>query len=176
MTQSLSNTKSDNYLIRAAESEEDIATMSSFSILTILETLPEARRDPSIVPRFSHEEMAEMYREGLSNPNHKYLVVCDNESQVVGHGIYLLRRDDTNKSYGYLYTRYVLPAHRRNGLGGRMLDMALDWFREMNAEWAEAHTHSSNLGLQKLFISRGFELGPVLEGRWASIRLEKKLR
>ena len=57
----------------------------------------------------------------------------------------------------------VLPAHRGRGLGGRMLDMAIDWFDEMNAEYAEAHTHPSNTPLQNLFASRGFEKGPVQE-------------
>ena len=57
-----------------------------------------------------------------------------------------------------------------------MLDMALDWFEEMNAEWAEAHTHPSNTGLKKLFTSRGFEQDAVQEGRWPSALLRKSLR
>ena len=167
-----------SYDIRPAISEDDIATMSSFSILTILETLPETRIDPSIVPNFSHEAMASMYRKGLKNPDHRYLVATNEESLIVGHTIYLLRRNDRGATYGYLYTRYVLPAHRGQGLGGRMLDMALDWFKEMNAEWAEAHTHPSNTKLQKLFASRGFEEGgrTVKQGRWSSILLRKSLR
>ena len=164
-----------NYQIRPAQTDDDVSTMASFSMLTILETIPEARRDPTIVPGFSHEEMSSMYREGLNNPNHRYLVVVSPDGLLVGHGIYLLRRDDAGSSYGYLYTRYVLPAHRRRGLGGRMLDTALDWFKEMDAEWAEAHTHPSNAGLQKLFASRGFEVGPPQEGRWASVLLRKTL-
>lgn len=150
--------------------------MASFSMLTVLETIPEVRRDPSIVPRFSHGEMASMYREGLNNSEHRYLVATSEEGLLVGHGIYLVRRDDAGSPYGYLYTRYVLPAHRRRGLGGRMLDAALAWFEERNAEWAEAHTHPSNAGLKKLFLSRGFELGPVQEGRWPSVLLRKPLR
>ena len=165
-----------NYDIRAATSEDDVATMASLSILTILETLPEARRDPSIVPGFSHEDMASMYLKGLSNPDHRYLLATHEEALVVGHGIYLLRRDEAGARYGYLYTRYVLPAHRRRGLGGRLLDRALDWFDEMNAQWAEAHTHPSNSPLQALFASRGFEQGPVQEGRWPSVLLRRTLR
>ena len=165
-----------SYELRSAESEDDIATMSSFSILTILETLPEVRIDPSIVPNFSHQDMLGMYRKGLTNPDHRYVVVTNAEGLRVGHCIYLLRRNDAGVRYGYLYTRYVLPAHRGRGLGGRMLDRALDWFEEMNAEWAEAHTHPSNTPLQNLFASRGFEKGPVLDGRWSSVLLRKSLR
>ena len=165
-----------SYIIRAAISEDDISTMSSFSILTLLETLPEVRRDPSIVPGFSHQEMASMYRKGLNNPDHRYVVVMTEDAFVVGHGIYLLRQNEAGTKYGYLYTRYVLPAHRGQGLGGRMLDMALDWFDEMNAEYAEAHTHPSNTPLQNLFASRGFEKGPIQQGQWASILLRKPLK
>ena len=165
-----------NYDIRVAKSEDDIATMSSFSILTILETLPEVRTDPSIVPGFSHQEMMSRYQEGLNNSDHRYVVVTNEESLVVGHGIYLLRHNEVGTRYGYLYTRYVLPAHRGRGLGGRMLDMALDWFEEVNAEYAEAHTHPSNTPLQNLFASRGFEKGPVQEGRWPAVLLRKSLK
>ena len=164
------------YQIRAAQSGDDVATMASFSILTILETLPEARCDPSIVPGFSHEEMASRYREGLDNPDHRYLVVTTGEGRVVGHGIYLLRRKEDGSTYGYLYTRYILPAHRRRGLGGQLLDRALGWFAEMGADSAEAHTHPTNLGLQTLFTSRGFSVGPIQEGRWPSVVLRKTLR
>ncbi len=164
------------YNIRAAKSEADIATMASFSILTILETLPEARRDPSIVPGFSHQDTVSRYRQGLNNSDHRYVVVTTQEGHVVGHGIYLLRHNEAGGKYGYLYTRYVLPAHRGRGLGGRMLDMALDWFDEMNAEYAEAHTHPSNTPLQNLFASRGFEKGPVQEGRWPAVLLRKPIR
>ena len=164
------------YEIRPATSEDDIATMASFSILTILETLPETRIDPSIVPNFSHGDMASMYRKGLNNPDQRHLVATNEESLIVGHTIYLLRRNEAGTKYGYLYTRYVLPAHRGRGLGGRMLDMALDWFKEMNAEWAEAHTHPSNSKLQNLFASRDFEQGPVQQGRWSYVLLRKSLR
>jgi ribosomal protein S18 acetylase RimI-like enzyme len=164
------------YSLRSAKSEDDVATMASFSILTILETIPEARTDPSIVPNFSHEEMAAMYRKGLGNPSHRYLVAANEENLLVGYGIYVLRKNDAAASFGYLYSRYVLPAHRRQGLAGRMLDTALDWFKEMNAEWAEAHTHPSNTGLKKLFTSRGFEIGPGRSGRWDSVLLKKSLR
>jgi GNAT superfamily N-acetyltransferase len=163
------------YSFRNAQSDEDAATMSSFSILTVLETLPETRLDPSIVPRFSHEEMKSMYLKGLDNPDHTYIIVMNDEGLAIGHTIYLLRQNDAGDTYGYLYTRYVLPAHRRKGLGSQMLDMALDHFKERKAEWAEAHTHPSNLGLQGLFKTRGFEIGPVEEGRWPAVTLRKSL-
>ena len=163
------------YNIRAAKSEDDIATMASFSILTVLETVTEAQRNPSIVPGFTHQEMAATYQKGLDNPDHRYLVARCEEGLLVGHCIYLLRRNEAGVKYGYLYTRYVLPAHRGRGLGGRMLDRALAWFKEVNAQWAEAHTHPSNTPLQSLFASRGFEKGPVQEGRWPSVLLRKLL-
>ena len=164
------------YEFRTAESEDDIAITASFSILTIFETIPEARINPSIVPGFTHQEMAAMYQKGLDNPDHRQLVATNEEGLLVGHCIYLLRRNEAGVKYGYLYTRYVLPAHRGRGLGGRMLDRALAWFEEMNAEWAEAHTHPSNTPLQNLFASRGFEKGQVMEGQWSYVLLRKSLR
>ena len=162
------------YTIRDA-TPDDVGSMSSFSILTILETLEDARRDPSVVPGFTHDEMATMYRKGLENPAHRYRVLAQPDGRLVGHGIYLLREDETGATYGYLYTRYVLPAHRRRGLGGQLLDEALNWFRNQEAGWVEAHTHPTNAPLQGLLQSRGFEAGPVIQGHWESVLLRKML-
>jgi GNAT superfamily N-acetyltransferase len=158
------------YSLRDAATESDIKIMASMSILTLLETIPEVRVDPTTVPNFSHEAMTKMYLDSLSNPKHRYIVLATEAGELVGHTIFLLREDSQNVRFGYLYTRYILPQHRGHGFGGRMLDLALTWFKEEKAIYAEAHTHQTNTVLANLFASRGFEATPE-EGRWPTLRL-----
>ena len=153
----------------------EVSCAASFSMLTILETLPEARLEPDIVPNLSIEAMSEMYARGATNENHLYLVVEDADGALVGHAIALLREDDDGVTHGYSYTRYVLPKHRRQGLGKRLLDQALAWWREREAVYVLAHTHPSNTALLGLFTRAGFVEVERKTTRWESVTLRLEM-
>lgn len=157
------------------EDPSEVNIAASFSALTILETLPQARRDPTLVPRSSVEEMAQMYTGGRDNPDHWYRVV-EFEGEVVGHAIALMRRDEQGTPHGYSYTRYILPEFRRRGLAGALLDAAIAWWRERGAAYVLANTHPTNRGLRALFGSRGFHEEGLSEGRWPSVVLRLELQ
>lgn len=161
------------YTIRLLDfrQEEEVYVAASFSMLTLLETLPEARRDPDCVPNFSVEAMAEMYRENRHNPAHRYFVVEDDGGVLVGHAIALMRLDDDGVRHGYSYTRYILPHHRRRGLARRLLHEAKAWWRAEGARYVVAHTHRTNAPLQALFHDEGFETVEQRDGRWPSVKL-----
>lgn len=151
--------------------DEEVNVAASFSMLTLLETLPEARRDPACVPNFSVASMAEMYRENRHNPAHRYLVVTDEDGMLVGHAIALMRLDDDGVRHGYSYTRYILPSHRRKGLARRLLHEAKAWWRAEGARYVLAHTHPTNAPLQALFHDEGFRAVEQRGGRWPSLLL-----
>lgn len=164
------------YTIRPLNFEDssEVYVAASFSALTILETLPEARRDPGLVPRSSVEEMAEMYNAGRDNPKHWYRV-AEVDGEVVGHAIALMREDDAGVPHGYSYTRYVLPAWRRRGIARALLDAALEWWRSQGAAYVLSNTHPTNHALRALHGSSGFEEVGLSEGRWPSIQLRREL-
>lgn len=149
----------------------EVNTAAAFSMATILETLPEARRDPEIVPGFSIEAMAAMYARGHDNPDHRYRVAVDHAGLIVGHAIALMRADDHGVAHGYSYTRYVLPAHRRRGLARRLLVDALGWWTGRGARYVLAHTHADNTALQRLFATAGFTVVERTHTRWAGLTL-----
>lgn len=151
--------------------DEEVVVAASFSKLTLLETLPEARRDPELVPNGSVAEMAAMYRRGRENPDHRYLVAEAGDGMLVGHAIALMRTDEDGLRYGYGYTRCVLPSHRRRGLARRLLRTAKAWWAEQGADHVMAHTHATNRALQALFTSEGFVVLGTGEGRWPSVVL-----
>lgn len=159
--------------IRALNFHDDgeLNTAGAFSLMTLLESLPEARRDPESIPNFSIDSMASMYRTGRHNPDHRYWVADAGDGLLVGHAIALMRTDADNVRYGYSYTRYVLPHHRKRGIARQMLHTAKAWWKEQDAAYVLAHTHPSNAPLLKLFISEGFSVIERREERWPSLML-----
>jgi len=59
---------------------------------------------------------------------------------------------------GYVYYLSTASAHRRQGLGGRLLDDALELFRREHAQVAYAAAEEDNLASIALFRSRGFRV------------------
>ena len=57
---------------------------------------------------------------------------------------------------GYVYYLSVGLAHRHHGVGGRLLDDALDYFRVDGAEVVYGAVEEENLASLALFRSRGF--------------------
>jgi GNAT superfamily N-acetyltransferase len=151
--------------------EAEVNTIAAFSMLTILETLPAARCDPATVPNLSIEAMAEMYRGDLGREDRRYWVCEDAEGVIVGHAIALLRNDESGLLHGYSYTRYVLPRWRRCGIARMLLQAAKRWWWEQGVLYVLAHTHPTNVPLQRLFLSEGFVVAGREAEKWSSIVL-----
>lgn len=150
--------------------DPNVVEAASFSLLTLLETLPELRSDPSVLNNASVQDMAAMYRRGRDNPDHLYLMARV-DGRAVGHAIALMRTDADGVRHGYSYTRYVLPAHRRKGVAGALLRAAGRWWIERDAAYVTAHTHATNTGLQALFARAGFRETGRSAGKWDSVAL-----
>ena len=157
------------------ESRSELRTIATFSLMTMLETIPELRSHVTDLPNFSIDEMQAMYAQGQSNPQHRYLCAVDDAGMLCGHAIFQLKKDDAGQTYGYCYTRYVLPRYRRRGVAARLLDEALGWFGEAGAAYALAHTHATNEPLRALFECAGFVVSERVDGRWPTLALRKEL-
>ena len=151
-------------------SDAEINTSVSFGMLAVLETVPSARRDPSVVPYFTFAEMRANYAASCGLPDRCFLFAEAPDGLVVGQSAMKTLRDEDGRLYGYFSTRYVLPRFRRQGLGQRLLDEGLGWMRAQGAEYAVAHTHATNEPLLGLFRRNGFEATPHA-GRWEGWRL-----
>ena len=157
------------------DSEREMNSVIIFSMMTLWESRPELRINPSQIPDFGFESTQKMYRAGLKNPNQRYLIALDGDAQIVGHSIIGLRTGEGDDRYGYFWSRYVLPQHRRKGLASRFMDEALTWFREKGVQRAEVHVHLSNEGLRRVFERKGFRPIDRRTGRWEYVVLSKKL-
>jgi ribosomal protein S18 acetylase RimI-like enzyme len=149
----------------------EVNTVAAFSLMTLLESLPEARRDPDSIPNFSIDSMASLYLSERHNPDHRYWVVDAGDGLLVGHAIGLMRTDDDGVRHGYSYTRYVLPRYRRRGIARQMLQHAKAWWHAQDVAYVLAHTHPSNTPLLNLFASEGFSVAETRAGPWPSLLL-----
>ena len=144
--------------------------------MTIWESRPELRRDPATAPGYGWSETQARYRAGVRSDGQRYLVALDPDGNLVGHSIVVLRTDADGRRFGYFWSRYVLPAHRRNGLATRFLSDAMAWFASQNARYAEVHIHTENKALRAMFEGKGFAV--VDRGRddtWSWLVLRRDL-
>jgi len=147
------------------------------SLLTILEVVPELRRDENearrVVPNFSPEAMLAMYTRDFGRPaTHRFWVAVDSVGEVVGHVIFFRREPEGQLPFGYLFTLYVDPAHRRRSVADALIGVALGWFEEQGVASVRAHTHPSNAPLLHLMQRWGFVAGESRTARWPSVELE----
>jgi GNAT superfamily N-acetyltransferase len=177
----LRGTMSPDYrlVVLTAANADLLPTLARWSMTTVLETIPEfggsADRARERFGNFSVEAMTDMFAKDLGRPDRRFIVVRG-ASGPVGHSILSVRPAEPVGTYGYCFTRFIDPAHRRRGLGGRLLDAGIDWFREQECRYTEAHTHATNEKLLALFQSRRFEVAERIEQPWPQVRLRLDLR
>ena len=166
-----------DYTLRVlnSSSPREMDTIVTFSMMTLWESRPELRIDPARVPDFGFASTAQLYRAGVQNPHQRYLIALDDDANIVGHSIIGLRTSEGNERYGYFWSRYVLPNHRKKGLAGRFMTEALDWFREKGVTRAEVHVHHSNTPLRKLFEKNDFTIIDRRTNRWEYVVMSRDL-
>ena len=151
---------SNLYTIRTIDprSERELETVTCYSVMTIWESRPELRKDPQRTPGYSWAETEARIRAGLRGEAVRILVAVDSDGHLVGDSIVVLRHDAKGQTFGYFWSRYVLPRARRQGLARQFLTDAMSWFRAKGARYAEVHIHTENHGLRKLFEGHGFRV------------------
>lgn len=148
---------------------------------TVLETIPEFQGKTELAQQvfsnFTFEQMKGMISGNVGHPNHQILVSEDKHTkEVVGHFIFSIKQDSEHQMYGFCYSCYIHPKHRRRGIAQRLLTEAESWWRERGAMYAVASTHTTNIKLQNLFLKNGYQLiEPNQHGKLKMYGLRKEL-
>ena len=154
--------------------------MVRWCIETVLATVPEFEGSPekarAAIPNLTHADMKAMIQADFARPTHRFLVAVDASDRLVGHSMISCKRDDEGLRFGYFFTRYVEPAHRRQGVGSRLLAEALTWFDEQGWDYLLAHTHATNDAARGLFERHGFRVIDRQETPWPSLTLRRDAR
>ena len=156
-------------------SDSEVATVTRWCMQTVLSTIPEFENSEekarSFLPNFSFDQMNAMFRADLLRPTHRFLVAVDLDGQLVGHSMISRKRTPEGEKFGYFFSRYVLPEHRRRGVGAQLMVEATSWFAEYEPAFLLAHTHATNAPLQRLFAAYGFREVQRTETPWPHITL-----
>ncbi len=165
-----------NFTIRPLDpaSERELNHICVFSMMTLWESRPEMRVDPAAIPDFGFTSHRQIYLAGATSPTQRYLLAFDDEANIAGHSIAVVRHRG-EQPYGYFWSRYVLPRYRRKGLAKRFLGLSLDWFSEQGAQWAEVHIHIENATLRRLFETADFRVVDRQTDRWTYLVLRRDL-
>lgn len=158
---------------------EELRIVTERCMAAVLETIPEFDGQPQkakeYLSNFSHEEMAAMIRNDFDD-DRKRIMVAVIEDKIVGQALYSVKVDTEGKTYGFCFSRYVVPEYRRMGVAASLLEEAIDWFRSQGAEYAVAQTHITNTSLQRLFTKFGFTTSGPFAGSWQYYILRKDLK
>ena len=158
-------------------SEAELDTVVRWCMETVLATIPEfegsSEKTRAALPNFTFEQMKAMVRGDFTRPTHRFLVAVDAANHLVGHSMISRKVDAEGLRFGHFFSRYVLPEHRRKGLGGRLLQEALRWFDAQGWDYLVAHTHATNKPAQALFARAGFRVVERQERPWPSFTLRR---
>ncbi|GAA4893318.1 acetyltransferase (GNAT) family protein [Stackebrandtia albiflava] len=98
------------------------------------------------------------------------LRIAHDGDEIVG-AVYAVRRtvamtaDDLEPEQGWIPFLFTTPAHRRRGIGGRLLDEALDWLRGHGRRQADFSSYTPNYIQPGIDRERHPEAAGLLESR-----------
>jgi len=105
-------------------------------------------------------EFGHYLRKALADPNWRVLSGVTAEDEIVGLAIATLQRRPPvmlEEWYGFVDTLIVREDHRRQGLGRRLVEDLLAWFKEKGARTVELSMASKNIAGEKFWSALGFE-------------------
>ena len=158
-------------------SDPEVHAVVRWCLETVLATVPEFDNSPekarAVLPNFTFGQMLTMVREDFGRPTHRFLVAVDEVDRLVGHSMISRKLDEDGLRFGYLFTWFVLPEHRRRGAGSRLLAEAVKWLQGEGCEYLLAHTHASNKPARAFFERNGFGEVARQETPWKSVTLRR---
>lgn len=154
---------------------DELDAVVCFSIMTLWESRPEIRHNPKGLPGYSWSETHALYRAGINSKDQRYLVALGPDGNLAGSSVVVMRTNAKGQPYGYFWSRYVLPEHRRCGMARRFLHDNLNWFRSRKAAYAEVHIHVENRLLRSLFESEKFKVEDRGHGPFTWLVLRRHL-
>jgi ribosomal protein S18 acetylase RimI-like enzyme len=162
--------------IRSLRAEE-LDQVTTWAMAAPLETIPELAGDPSVArarwSNFEHAAMRAMFARNLDTPETHAFFVAEVGDDLVGHSMVFHKTDADQVPYGYFFSRYVDPAHRRRGVASALMQHALDWFGGRELVYLAAHTHASNVALQGLYARHGFHEHARTATPWPTVELRR---
>jgi len=143
----------------------DAQTVSRIAMRTFTEGFGHLYSDEDLHAFLRDNHAVDRQRVILQHPDYAIWLV-ERDGDVVGHaaaGPCGLPHPQATTSDGELKRLYLLDREQNSGLGGRLLQTALDWLERDGPRTLWISVWSENLAAQRFYARRGFEFAGEYE-------------
>lgn len=144
---------------------DDAHTVSRIAVRTFTEGFGHLYADDDLQAFLRDNHEVERQRVILQHPDYAIWLV-ERDGEAVGHaaaGPCGLPHPQATKNDGELKRLYLLGNEQNGGLGGRLLQTALDWLERDGPRTLWISVWSENLAAQRFYARRGFEFAGEYE-------------
>lgn len=138
------------------------ATVNDFENVKKIRTeffLLEASTDRRIDPNYVKRGLPIAIGKGLRNKNELYLL-AEKDDEIIGFAASEIISNPTwayvHKKQGHLFNLYVLPEYQGKGIGKKLVEKTLAWFKERKVKDLKILVYAENTGAKKLYEKYGF--------------------
>ncbi len=104
---------------------------------------------------FNKKEATTYIKEEMEH--HKYFV-AEEDKKIIGYlKCRIKEREPFHEKVGYIDEAYVADEHREKGLGTKLLEKAIEWFKKKKMNWATVSTHAEDPDANAFWKRKGFK-------------------
>jgi GNAT superfamily N-acetyltransferase len=108
------------------------------------------------IHKLSVAQFTELWGPTLTKPDYCWRVI-ESAGQLIGYGLIFLTQPRTSPPAAYVQWAYLDPAHRRRGMGEKLLEEMLAWAKGQGAGRVELQFIDGNLVAESFWLKKGFQ-------------------
>jgi len=119
-------------------------------------TLPRDRVD-----EYYSDEVLDYARRCADGEKDLQVFVAQREGEVCGHVVVRINHGDSQQfgmRWGVIQSLAVEPDCHHQGIGTRLVEAAMQWFRDQRCEYVEVGTDQNNIAAIRLYEAAGFRV------------------
>lgn len=143
----------------------DAETVSRIAMRTFAEGFGHLYSDEDLQAFLRENHSVDRQRTILQHPDYA-IWLLERDGEAVGHaaaGPCGLPHPQATQQDGELKRLYLLPSEQNGGVGGELLQVALDWLERGGPRTLWISVWSENLAAQRFYARRGFEFAGEYE-------------
>jgi len=114
-----------------------------------------------LVEKYYGDEAIELARRCRDGDDNLQVFVARREEQVVGHVVVIVDHKQSQqfqRRWGVIRTLAVDPDCHHQGIGTKLMEAVMQWFRDQRCEYIEVGTDQNNIAAIRLYEAAGFRV------------------
>jgi GNAT superfamily N-acetyltransferase len=108
------------------------------------------------IQKLSVEQFTALWGPTLTKPDYCWRVI-ESAGQLIGYGLIFLSQPRSTPPAAYVQWAYLDPAHRRRGMGVKLLEELLSWAKAQGANRVELQFIDGNVVAESFWLKMGFQ-------------------